>query len=82
MFSPLRNNIEKFIKLSDEDWNLLAPHLEIRKLKKHDLLSEIGKVANEVGFVLEGMLRHYYLKDGEEKTTYFYFLLFLLGFNH
>lgn len=73
MFSPLRNNIEKFIKLSDEDWNLLAPHLEIRKLKKHDLLSEIGKVANEVGFVLEGMLRHYYLKDGEEKTTYFYF---------
>lgn len=73
MFYPLRNNIEKFIKLSDEDWNLLIPHLEIRKLKKHDLLAEIGKVSNDVGFVLDGMLRHYYLKDGEEKTTYFYF---------
>ena len=73
MSHSLRTNIEKFVKLSDEDWNLLAPHLKTRKLKKHDLLSEIGKVANEVGFVLEGMLRHYYLKDGEEKTTYFYF---------
>lgn len=73
MYSSLRKSIERFIKVSDEDWNLLVPHLEIRKLKKHDLLAEIGKVSNDVGFVLEGMLRHYYLKDGEEKTTYFYF---------
>lgn len=73
MYSSLRNSVERFVKLSDEDWDLLVPHLEIRKLKKHDLLAEIGKVSNEVGFVLEGMLRHYYLKDGEEKTTYFYF---------
>lgn len=73
MYSTLRNSIERFIKLSDEDWNLLVPHLEIRKLKKHDLLAEIGKVSDDIGFVLEGMLRHYYLKDGEEKTTYFYF---------
>lgn len=73
MYSSLRKSIERFIQLSDEDWNLLVPHLEIRKLKKHELLAEIGKVSNDVGFVLEGMLRHYYLKDGEEKTTYFYF---------
>jgi len=72
-YSSLRNNIEKFINLKDEDWNLLAPHLKIRKLKKHELFAEIGKVSNEVGLVLEGMLRHYYVKGGEEKTTYFYF---------
>ena len=52
---------------------MLEPHLEIRKLKKHENLSEEGKVASEIGFVIEGMLRHYYTKDGEEKTTYFYF---------
>lgn len=69
----LRNNIEKFVKLSDKDWNLLLPHLKTRKLKKAELFAEAGKVANEIGFVLDGMLRHYYLKDGEEKTTYFYF---------
>ena len=73
MYSLLRDNIEKFITLTDADWNLLVPYLEIRKLKRHELFSEVGKTANEVGFVREGMLRHYYIKNGEEKTTYFYF---------
>jgi CRP-like cAMP-binding protein len=73
MYSSLRNSIEKFVKLTDKEWHLLEPHLSIRKLKKHELFAENGKVANEIGFVLEGMLRHYYIKDGEEKTTYFYF---------
>jgi CRP-like cAMP-binding protein len=73
MYSSLRNSIEKFVKLTDKEWDLLEPHLNIRKLKKHELFAENGKIANEVGFVLEGMLRHYYIKDGEEKTTYFYF---------
>ena len=49
------------------------PFLEIRKLKKHECFSTEGKISNEVGFVLEGVLRHFYTKEGEEKTTYFYF---------
>ena len=73
MFTALRNSIEKFVPLSQEDWQMLSPYLEIRKLKKHDSFAEEGKIANEIGFVLDGMLRHFYLKDGEEKTTYFYF---------
>lgn len=73
MYSPLRNAIEKFVTLTDEEWNLLIPYVEIRTLKKHTLFCEIGKVANEIGFVLDGMLRHYYIHDGSEKTTYFYF---------
>lgn len=73
MYSALRNNLEKFVKLTDQEWSLLDPHLSIRKLKKHELFAENGKIGNEVGFVLQGMLRHYYVKDGEEKTTYFYF---------
>ena len=73
MYQPLRNSIEKFIKLTDEEWQMLLPFLEMRKLKKQQYFFPEGKVANEVGFVLEGMLRHFYTKDGEEKTTYFYF---------
>lgn len=30
-------------------------------------------MANEVAFVLEGMFRQFYTKDGEERTTYFFF---------
>ena len=68
----LRQHIEKFIPLNENEWQMLLPFLEIRKIKKNEFLSEKGKVAHEIGFVMEGMLRHYYIKDGEEKTTAFY----------
>lgn len=73
MTNALRQGIEKFIKLTDEEWEMLLPYLEIRKLKKHELFAGEGKVANEVALVKNGMMRHYYTKDGEEKTTFFYF---------
>jgi CRP-like cAMP-binding protein len=73
LYNSLRNSIERFVTLNDEDWNLLVPHLQIRTLKKAELFAENGIIANDMGFVLEGMMRHYYMKDGEEKTTYFYF---------
>lgn len=73
MYSLLRANIEKFIKLTDADWQMLLPYLEIKQLKKHELFAQEGKVANDVAFLLDGMMRHFYTKDGEEKTTYFYF---------
>ncbi len=79
MYSSFRNNIEKFVKLTDAEWDLMVPYLEIRKLKKHELFAEQGKVAGELCFVLEGMLRQYYMKDGEEKTTYFFFDNHLAG---
>ena len=79
MYSLFRTHIEKFVKLTDAEWDLLVPYLEIRKLKKHELFAEQGKVAGELGFVIEGMLRHYYIKNGEEKTTYFFFENHLVG---
>lgn len=73
MDKALRQSIEKFIHLTDEEWQMLEPFLETRKLKKHELFAEHGKVAGDIGFVIDGMLRHYYIKEAEEKTTFFYF---------
>ena len=72
-YSILRTNINAFSKLTDADWNLLVPHLSLVPMKKNELLAQEGKVAKEVGFVMEGMFRQFYTKDGEEKTTYFFF---------
>lgn len=72
-FTLLRNHIARFVKLSDEDWKLLLPYLEERVLPRHALFAAEGKVAKEIGFVVEGNMRHYYTRDGEERTTYFYF---------
>jgi len=72
-FTPLRNAISRFIKLDDAEWELLEPGLEIKHYKKGANFATEGKRANEVGLLLEGNMRHYYTRDGEEKTTYFYF---------
>ena len=69
----LRNAIGRFIKLDDGDWELLLPHLEERVIAKHEIFAKEGKVASDIGFILVGNMRHYYTRDGEEKTTYFYF---------
>jgi CRP-like cAMP-binding protein len=69
----LRNHIETFVKMPDDDWKLLLPHLTIINLHKNQLFIQEGKRETRIAFVLEGMLRQYYTKDGEDKTTYFYF---------
>lgn len=72
-YLSLRNKIEGMITLSDDEWNLLLPYLQEKTLRKNSLFAREGKVAKEIGFILQGNMRHYYTKDGEEKTTYFYF---------
>ncbi len=77
--TALRTQIEKLAPISDNDWALLAPYLEIRTIKKNTPFAEEGKVGKEVGMILEGTMRHFYTKDGEEKSTYFYFENALVG---
>ena len=69
----LRSSINNFLPINNEEWELLAPHVYERHLSKRDCVANEGKVAKEIGFVVEGTMRHYYTKDGEERTTYFYF---------
>jgi len=52
---------------------MLLPYLEERVLEKHEHFATEGKRAYDMGFLLEGNMRHYYTRDGEERTTYFYF---------
>jgi len=71
--SLLRKHIEAFVKLPDTDWELLLPHLTLQSLQKNQFFIQEGKKETRVGFVIDGMLRQFYTKDGEEKTTYFFF---------
>ena len=65
--------IQRFLSMPDEDWNLLVPYIKEKKLQKQEHLIKEGKVCNEIGFLLQGCMRHYYTREGDEKTTYFYF---------
>ena len=71
--SLLHTHTEAFGKMHDDDWELLLPHLTLNTLRKNQFFIQEGKKETRVGFVIDGMLRQYYTKDGEEKTTYFFF---------
>lgn len=77
--SQLRKQIENITPLSDADWQLLQPYLEERRVKKGASFAEEGKMGKEVAMIVSGTMRHYYTRDGEEKTTYFYFENALVG---
>ncbi|TDN36815.1 Crp/Fnr family transcriptional regulator [Hymenobacter sp. UV11] len=75
----LRQHLTQFAPLSDEDWRFLVPHLRLVPLARHAVFAEQGRVAADVAFVLDGMFRQYYTKDGEERTSYFFFEDQLMG---
>lgn len=75
----LRSAIHRLIILTDEEWELLTPVLRYRSLKRGENWISEGQKEQDFGIVLEGNLRHYYTRDGEEKTTYFYFENHLVG---
>jgi CRP-like cAMP-binding protein len=77
--SLLRKHIEAFVKLSDADWQLLLPHLQLKNIRKNQLLIQEGKRETQLGFVLQGMFRQFYTKDGIDKTTYFFFEHHFIG---
>lgn len=69
----LRHSFEKFARLPDSDWELILPVLEIKEYKKNQLFAEETKRSFDVGFILDGSFRQFYIKDAVERTTYFYF---------
>ncbi len=58
---------------SDAEVGLLKPHVAALSLKKGQTFAEEGKIATLAGMVVSGNMRHYYTRDGIERTTYFYF---------
>jgi len=69
----LRTAIQRFVPLTDDEWALLATHIRYRGVSRGENWISEGEKESDIGFVLEGNMRHYYTRDGEEKTTYFYF---------
>lgn len=59
--------------ISDSDWEMVLPALSFRSLQKGEILLSEGQVGNQVYFIREGLLRLYYLRDGEEHIRQFFF---------
>ena len=68
-----RTQLKYFVEFTDEEWDLFANHLYLRKLKKKELFISGDKVCNEVGFIYSGSFRFFLTRDGIEISNYFCF---------
>jgi CRP-like cAMP-binding protein len=64
--------LSKYTVITEELEDIIAENTFIRSFKKGTILLKEGEISDECYFVLEGCIRSYFLKDGEEKTIEFY----------
>ncbi len=68
MFNRLKKYCSTIVQLTDSELKLIDTYFEAKELKKKDFLLQDGKVCNFIGFIANGTIRHFHIKDGIEKT--------------
>lgn len=71
--NEVRETLSKLVSLEEEEWSVLASCLHEELLPKKSLLLKEGEICTFIAFVSTGAFRYYYLKDGIEKVTSFFF---------
>jgi CRP-like cAMP-binding protein len=66
------NIFRQFTDFNDSELEIIMPYFEQKKFKKKSILLNIGKISNEVFYLVNGCIRLYCEKDGEELSTYFF----------
>ena len=65
-------HINRFVTVSERDFEEILSFFEQRTLKKKELITEAGTKCNSNHFVLKGCLQMYYVSDkGTERTVQF-----------
>lgn len=65
--------INRYIQLTDDEIAIIRDQNIFRSYPKNSVLLREGQHATECFFILKGCVRKYYLVDGEERNTDFYF---------
>ena len=68
----IRDLISNFRPLKAEEVELIVENTVVRKFRKGEVLLREGQIAKKCYMVVEGCVREYLIKDGEEKSTAFY----------
>jgi len=65
MISSLRDYLNQFVQLTDEEFRLLMSKLEACKFQKRELLTNTGEVENYLYFIERGLVKRCFLKNDE-----------------
>lgn len=64
---PFYAFLTKFVELSPEEFEEhIRPYIVLRRFAAREVVSQVGLVENYFNFLLSGLARTYYKKDGEE----------------
>ncbi|WP_350291646.1 Crp/Fnr family transcriptional regulator [uncultured Croceitalea sp.] len=66
----MRNYLESFDILSNEEIDLFESKVRYKNLKKGAFFIKEGETCNEVAFVVDGLFRSFYYSSSEEEVTY------------
>jgi CRP-like cAMP-binding protein len=68
VYDKLKAYCKTKVPLTEEELGLIDSYFEVKTLKKQEYLLRDGKVCNFIGFISQGTIRHFHIKDGLEKT--------------
>lgn len=72
MSEIFKKHIEKFVQISNEEFDELLKFFETKEVSKKENLLEEGQICRYHYFVLNGLLRKFYINEkGNEQTTEF-----------
>lgn len=72
MLEQFKKHIQKFIKVSDEEFEEIAEYFQAETFKKKENLLTEGQFCKASYFVLEGILRKFFINEkGVQQTTEF-----------
>lgn len=70
----IKQVISHYIEISDEEWTSYSSAFRVQQFKKKELLLSQGDDCRDVYFVVDGLLRVFFVdSEGEEKTFHFSF---------
>lgn len=73
MNSTVIDYISQFINLTEEEANIISAQNLFQYYKKNEILLSEGYYAKNCFFIIKGCVRSYYIIDGEERNTDFFF---------
>ncbi|HWD87734.1 MAG TPA: Crp/Fnr family transcriptional regulator [Mucilaginibacter sp.] len=71
--SLFRKCIEKYVEFNEAEWIIFSQHLKVSILKKKQYFATPEKVCDNVGYIADGAVRYFHIKDGQDITGYFSF---------
>ncbi|MVM38257.1 cyclic nucleotide-binding domain-containing protein [Spirosoma sp. HMF3257] len=70
----LHQHLQQFAQLSEADWQLADEFWYFRTIARHDLFNFQNSVCRQVGFILKGLFRVYYVDPKTEQEHNLYFI--------